>query len=535
MQDVTKLPAWQALAACKPALPPLKDLFAADPRRFEKFSITLPGLLADFSKHPVTEEVRDLLVQLAHEAGLDEQRRDFLSGAPVNVTENRPALHVALRAPAHSALQVAGKNIMPEVQQNLLKMRIFAEAVRNGEWRGHSGRMITDIVNIGIGGSHLGPQLATEALSRYHHPRLTCHYVSNADASDLGRTLRRLSPETTLFIVASKTFTTSETMQNASLARDWLAGHFKGDKASVAAHFVAASTNGDAVRDFGIGIRNMFPFQDWVGGRYSLWSAVGLSTLVMIGPQKFQELLAGAHDMDAHFRDAPFAQNLPVMLALIGIWHRNFLGHAAQAVIPYHSLLRRLPSYLQQLDMESNGKSATRDGSTPSVKTGPIIFGEPGTDAQHIFFQWLHQGPDIVPVDFVAAIETAYEKPAQQNMLLANFLAQSEGLLLGRDDPSLHRRYDGNRPSTTLLLDRLDPHALGMLLALYEHKVFVQGAIWGINSFDQFGVELGKTLARTLEKEIEQASVGLHDSSTRGLLQHVVSRLKKPKEADKAA
>ncbi len=524
MDDVTQLAAWQALDAARRATPALKDMFRDDPERFAKFSVRLPGLLADFSKNPVTDEVRHLLVRLAEEAGLDEKRRAFFAGENVNSTEDRPALHMALRAPAQSVLKAGGQNVVPEVHQTLNRMRSFAEAVRSGAWHGHGGQEITDIVNIGIGGSHLGPQLATEALSFYHHPRLSCHYVSNADASDLARVLARLSPESTLFIVASKTFTTAETMLNAHIARDWVLSHYKGDMEAVSRHFAAASTNGAAVRDFGIAAHNMFPFADWVGGRYSVWSAIGLSTMIMAGPERFSDMLAGANEMDAHFRTAPFEANLPVMLALIGIWHRNFMGYAAQAVIPYHAVLRRLPAYLQQLDMESNGKSVTKGGHPVATATGPLVFGEPGTDAQHVFFQWLHQGTDIAPVDFVAAVDTEFETPPQQKMLLANLLAQAEALMEGNGETAAHKHHPGNRPSTILLFDRLDAQSLGMLMALYEHKVFVQGAIWNVNSFDQWGVNLGKAMAKTLELEMEAGVAGPHDSSTRGLLTHIIAK-----------
>jgi glucose-6-phosphate isomerase len=532
MADITKFPSWRALTAHRQEADfNLKNMFAADHSRFKKFSIVLPGLLADFSRNYLHDETKSLLLSLAEESGLVAARESFFGGKKVNTTESRPALHMALRAPGHAHISIDGRNVMFDVQKTLVNMRIFANAVRNGEWRGYSGKQITDIVNIGIGGSVLGPQLVTEALSGYHHPRLACHYVSNVDASDLARTLLRLSPETTLFIVASKTFTTAETMQNAQLARDWLLSHYQSDDAPVAFHFVAASTNAPAVEAFGIAPSNMFPFQDWVGGRYSVWSSIGLSAMIMAGPDNFSKFLAGAYEMDEHFRKAPLQYNLPVMMALTGLWYRNFLQYPAYAVIPYHAVMRRLPAYLQQLDMESNGKSVTHDGNDVPVRTSPIVFGEPGTDAQHIFFQWLHQGVDVIPVDFIAAIRTPYDTPGQRNMLLANFLAQGEALMMGRENKNEpHRNYTGNRPSTTLLFDTLDPRAMGMLLALYEHKVFVQGVLWGINSFDQWGVELGKTLAQRLEHEIIQQSPGVHDGSTLGLLNHVISRQAKSVE-----
>ncbi len=525
MADITKLTSWRKLHAYRDAMTPdLKGLFAADPDRFQKFSITLPGMLADYSKSVITDELKILLTGLAEEADLAAARDALFAGEKVNFTEKRAVLHMALRAPPDAGFTVDGKDVMPGIHETLAKMRAFAQAVRDGEWRGHSGKPITAIVNIGIGGSSLGPQLATEALSGYHHARLTCHFVSNVDGSDLARVLKNLSPETTLFIVASKTFATAETMLNARMAQNWLLSYYQDDRAAVAAHFVAASTNAQAVAAFGIAPENMFPFQDWVGGRYSVWSSIGLSVMVMVGPDYFSDFLAGAHEMDNHFRTAPFQDNLPVMMALIGVWYRNFMHYPAYAVIPYHATLRRLPAFLQQLDMESNGKSVTRDAVAVPVKTGPIIFGEPGTDVQHSFFQWLHQGSDIVPVDFIAAVKTPDNVPEQANMLLANFLAQSEALMTGRDNADSHRCYKGNRPSTTLLFDALDPRALGRLLAFYEHKIFVQGVLWGINSFDQYGVELGKTLAKALETEIVDKLPGPHDGSTLGLLKYILSR-----------
>lgn len=505
----------------------IKDMFAEDAARFDKMSLRLPGLLADFSKNLMTDETLKLLVQFAKDRGIDDARLRFFGGEKINNTENRAVLHMALRADADDIFNVDGKNVVPEVRDTLDRMADFAEEVRSGTWKGHSGKEISDIVNIGIGGSSLGPQLVTQALSFYHHPRLSAHYVANVEASDLARTLASVNPETTLFIIASKTFTTAETMQNARIARAWLLDHYKGDEAAVAKHFVAASTNAEAVSAFGIATQNMFPFNDWVGGRYSLWSAIGLSCMLIVGAENFRALLAGARAMDQHFKTAPLAENLPVIMALTGFWHRNICGYPALAVIPYHAQLARLPAFLQQLDMESNGKRVDRNGNTVHIPTGPMIFGEPGTDAQHSFFQWLHQGTDIVPVDFIAAVKTPYGNRTQQNMLLANFLAQSAALMGGRDNPDEpHRHFPGNRPSTTLLLDELSPQMLGMLLALYEHKVFVQGMLWQINSFDQWGVELGKVLAKNLEPEIAgDAAVGAHDASTQGLIAHIRAKI----------
>jgi glucose-6-phosphate isomerase len=524
MTDLTTLPLWQNLIQHGQSLSatPLPQLFKEDPKRFSDFSFRLPGMLVDFSKNKITEETRRLLLQLAQERKLESRRDDMFSGVRINNTENRAVLHTALRAPKDKKILVDGKNIVPDIHHILERMGHFAEAVRHGHWRGHSGKEITDIVNIGIGGSSLGPQFATEALTGYHHMRLKAHFVANVEASDLQHILQKLSPETTLFIIASKTFTTQETMQNAMVAREKVLKHFDGDKEAIEKHFVALSTNAEAVRTFGILERNMFPFWDWVGGRYSVWSAIGLSVMLMVGPEHFGEFLAGAHAMDVHFQTAPPDQNIPMLMGLIGLFHRDIMNLPAYAVIPYHSALGRLPAWLQQTDMESNGKSVDASGCTMTVPTGPIIFGEPGTDAQHSFFQWLHQGTDVVPVDFIAAVKTSFGTKAQQNMLLANVLAQSEALMNGQSiEGQPQRFFPGSRPSTMILLDDLSPRTLGMLMALYEHKVFVQGALWGINSFDQFGVELGKGLAKTLEAELNAKATGMHDSSTAGLMQHI--------------
>ncbi|MDE1152363.1 MAG: glucose-6-phosphate isomerase [Micavibrio sp.] len=529
MTDPTKLKAWQNLQShqAQMARSSLKELFAADPARFDKLSLLLPGMLVDFSKHAATPETLHLLAQLAKETGVEALRDAMLAGERINTTENRPVLHTALRAPKDAEILVDGKNVVPDVHKVLEAMGAFATAVRSGAWKGHSGKEITDIINIGIGGSYLGPQMVTAALSHAHHKRLTAHFAANVEASDLERILARVNPETALFIIASKTFTTAETMQNAHIARQWLLAHYKGDEKAVARHFVAASTNTDGVKTFGIAPDNMFPFWDWVGGRYSVWSAIGLSVMLMTGPENFAEFLAGAHDMDRHFAAAPLEANAPVVLALLGLWYRNFFNHPAYAVIPYHACLGRLPAFLQQLDMESNGKGVTRTGERATTPTGPMIFGEPGTDAQHSFFQWLHQGTDVVPLDFIAAATTPYGNAGQQAMLLANIFAQSEALMTGKDNAAEpHRNFTGNRPTTTILLDSLTPRSLGALIALYEHKVFVQGAIWGINSFDQWGVELGKVLAKTLEGELKSGTPGEHDGSTLGLMKYATSRKK---------
>ena len=526
MKDAAYLKNWHTLQDHSEAMSKkhVKDFFAADPGRFNKMSFSLPGMLIDFSKNLLTEETLFLLTGLAKDAGVEAMRDAMLRGDKVNTTENRAVLHTALRAGKDAHITVDGKNVVTDVQDVLGQMRRFADEVHTGVWEGYNGKTITDVVNIGIGGSSLGPQLVTQALAGYRTGPVTCHFVANVEASDLDLKLKPLSPETTLFIVASKTFTTAETMQNARIAREWVLNHYK-DEAAVAKHFVACSTNAEAVKQFGIAPENMFPFWDWVGGRYSVWSAIGLSVMLSVGAEHFMEFLEGAREMDDHFKSAPLEENLPVLMALVGVWHRNFLKYPAYAVIPYHAALARLPAFLQQLDMESNGKSVTRGGQKVAVATGPQVFCEPGTDAQHSFFQWLHQGSDIVPVDFIAAVKTNFGHDNQQNMLLANCLAQSEALMAGRENAEEpHRNFTGNRPSTTILLDELTPRTLGMLLALYEHKVFVQGCIWGINSFDQWGVELGKVLAKTLEEEIKSGKPGPHDSSTLGLLGYVAGK-----------
>jgi glucose-6-phosphate isomerase len=507
------------------AATPLPRLFEKDPARFEKLSFKIPGMLVDFSKNKVTAETVKLLTALARARGLEDKRDDMFDGQKINVTENRAVLHTALRAPKSRKIMVDGKNVVPEVHKTLERMGKFAEAVRHGRWRGHSGKEITDIVNIGIGGSSLGPQFATEALAGFHHMRLKAHFVANVEASDLHQVLQKLSPETTLFIIASKTFTTLETMQNARVTREKVLKHYKGNEKAIEKHFVALSTNVPEAEKFGILPANVFPFWDWVGGRYSVWSAIGLSLMLMIGAEHFGHFLDGARAMDEHFLETPLEKNIPALMGLIGAYHRTALDYPAYAVIPYHSMLKRLPAWLQQVDMESNGKSVDVTGAPVAQPTGPVIFGEPGTDAQHSFFQWVHQGTDTVPLDFIAAVKTPYGTKAQQNMLLANLLAQAEGLMNGRTVPGEPQRFfPGSRPSTTILLDELNPKTLGMLMALYEHRVFVQGVLWNINSFDQFGVELGKVLAKTIEAELNTKAKGKHDGSTAGLMKHIQSK-----------
>ena len=526
--NITSLPAWHALQkhAADTKDRRISELFSQDPTRFDRFSRSLAGLFVDFSKNNICENTLSLLLSFAEQAGFDAARKAFFGGEKINTTENRAVQHMALRAPEGTRVMIDAVDVLPQVRETLAAMGTFAESVRNGAWTGHSGKIITDVVNIGIGGSSLGPQLVAEALAAFHHPRLRAHFVANVEASDLDLTLRAIDPETTLFIVASKTFTTAETMQNAHIARDWLVKHYGGDMAAVEKHFVAASTNRAAVAAFGIAERNMFPFSDWVGGRYSLWSSIGLSIMLLIGSQNFQALLDGAAQMDAHFKNASAAENIPLLMALVGIWHRNFMHLPAYAVIPYHARLKRLPAFLQQLDMESNGKAVTKDGQPVSYATGPTIFGEPGTDAQHSFFQWLHQSPDVVPVDFIGVVKTPYGNVTQQRMLMANMLAQAEALMCGKDGGAEpHRHFTGNRPSTVFLLEALTPENLGMLLAAYEHKVFAQGALWQINSFDQWGVELGKVLAKTIEGDLTAATTAAHDGSTTGLIHRVKSML----------
>lgn len=480
------------------------DLFAQDPQRFEKLSCQLGGLLADFSKNNIDDRALELLIALAEEKNLIASRGDMFNGKPINTTENRAVLHTALRS---------GTNA--EVQDILARMADFAEGLRSGAICGHTGKPFTDIVNIGIGGSYLGPEAVALALEEYRHPRLKLHFVSNVEASSLHYALRDLPLETTLFVVASKTFTTAETMLNARIARDAMVSRFGHSPDVVDKHFIALSTNTEAAAQFGISANRVFPFHDWVGGRFSVWSAIGLPVMMLVGAAHFQDFLAGARAADHHFISAPLRDNIPVLMGLIGVWQRNFCGYTAQACIPYHAGLRRLPAWLQQLDMESNGKHAAH-------KTGSVIFGEPGTDAQHSFFQWLHQGTDIVSIDFIGFVKNNCGTPEQQRVLLANLLAQSEALMTGRPSSTEpHRHFAGNRPSTMLLFDALTPYNLGMLMALYEHKVFVQGVIWGINSFDQWGVELGKVMAKTIESELASTSAGSHDASTTGLMRYI--------------
>jgi glucose-6-phosphate isomerase len=515
--------AFDALEASWQALQPksMRALFAADPKRFDTLSVSLGSLLVDFSKCRITPSILDQLVTLAERAGVAEARRAMFAGERINTTEDRAVLHTALRRLAAGSVILDRRDLMPDIRAVREACFDFAEDIRKGRITGSGGLPFTDVVNIGIGGSDLGPGMAVEALAGFHDgPAL--HFVSNVDGAHLADTLRPLSPATTLIIVASKTFTTIETMTNAQSARNWLV-HRLGERA-VSAHFAAVSTALDKVSAFGITADRTFGFWDWVGGRYSIWSAIGLPLMIAIGSRRFTDFLAGAETMDNHFREAPFRLNLPVLLGLIGVWHRNICGYASRAVIPYAQRLRRFPAYLQQLDMESNGKSVRRDGSPVTTATGPAVWGEPGTNGQHAFFQLLHQGTDIVPVEFLLASQSdAPEMAGHHALLVANCLAQSQALMLGRTleeaGGNPHRVFAGNRPSVTILFRKLDPFTLGLLIALYEHRVFVEATIWGINAFDQWGVELGKELATKLAGPVTTGrGLEILDSSTAGLV-----------------
>ncbi|MBP7787277.1 MAG: glucose-6-phosphate isomerase [Longilinea sp.] len=539
MTRLTHLPSWQKLSRHYQDISQLhmRDLFDQDPRRFERFSVKLGEILFDYSKNRITVETVPLLMELAREAGLDEFIRAMFSGEKINNTEERAVLHVALRNRSNTPVIVDGQDVMPEVNRVLAKMRAFSEAVRSGEWKGYSGEVITDVVNIGIGGSDLGPKMVCEALKPYAHPGLSVHFVSNVDGTDLVETLKRLNPKTTLFLVASKTFTTQETMTNAHSARAWLLKTAHGE-AAVAHHFVAMSTNTDAVTRFGIDPRNMFEFWDWVGGRYSLWSAIGLSIAILLGMDRFEELLDGAHQADVHFRTAPLEQNIPVLMAMLGVWYNNFFGASSHAILPYDQYLVHFPSYFQQGDMESNGKGVTRQGEPVDYPTGPVIWGQPGTNGQHAFYQLIHQGTRLIPCDFLAAANSQNPLGDHHPILLSNYLAQTEALMRGKTAEEARaeleqqgymgdrlntliraKTFPGNRPTNSFLYPRLTPGVLGALIAFYEHKIFTQGVIWDVNSFDQMGVELGKQLARRILPELMDASlITSHDSSTNGLM-----------------
>ncbi len=508
----------------------LRKLFADDAERGTRLTAEAVGIYFDYSKHRVTDETLKLLIQLAKDAGLKERIDAMFRGDKINVTENRAVLHVALRAPRGESIKVDGEDVVPEVHAVLDKMAAFSNRIRNGEWKGHTGRPIRNIINIGIGGSDLGPVMAYEALKHYSQRNLTCRFVSNVDGTDFAEATRDLLAEETLFIISSKTFTTLETMTNAHTARDWALASLKDDKA-VAKHFVAVSTNAAEVSKFGIDTANMFGFWDWVGGRYSMDSAIGLSTMIAIGPENFQEMLAGFHEMDEHFRTAPFEQNLPVLLGLLGIWYNDFFGAQTCPVLPYEQYLKRFPAYLQQLTMESNGKHVCLDGTTVTHQTGPIYWGEPGTNGQHSFYQMIHQGTKLIPCDFIAFLEPLNPLGRHHDLLIANVFAQAEALAFGKtleevkaegapDWLAPHKTFEGNRPSSMFILEKLTPAALGKLVALYEHSVFTQGAIWNIDSFDQWGVELGKALAVKIIPELAPDASGdlRHDSSTSALI-----------------
>ena len=510
----------------------LRTLFANDPARGARLTAEGAGLFLDYSKNRVTDETMHLLVRLADESGLSARIRAMFRGEKINSTENRAALHVALRAPRSASILVDGENIVPQVHAVLDKMAAFANRVRSGEWQGHTGSRIRNVVNIGIGGSDLGPVMAYEALRHYSERALTFRFVSNVDGADFIEATRDLDPAATLFIVSSKTFTTQETMTNAQSARDWLLAGLGGDIKAVAKHFVAVSTNAGMVSAFGIDTANMFGFWDWVGGRYSMDSAIGLSTMIAIGPDNFRALLEGFHQMDEHFRTAPLAQNLPVLLGLLTVWYTDFFNAHTVAVLPYENYLKRFPAYLQQLTMESNGKHVTLDGATVTYDTSPIYWGEPGTNGQHSFYQMIHQGTRLIPCDFIAFAHALTPLGQHHDILVANVFAQAEALAFGKtleqvkaegipDSLAPHRVFEGNRPSNMILADRLTPQTLGRLVALYEHSVFTQGAIWNINCFDQWGVELGKALAQAILPELASPTAAAlkHDSSTNNLIQ----------------
>jgi glucose-6-phosphate isomerase len=533
VKPLTQLPPWKALAAHHQRIRKLhlRELFAKDPKRGNRFTAEAAGLFLDYSKNRVTDQTLKLLFRLAKESGLDNRRNAMFKGEKINLTENRAVLHAALRAPRDATILVDGKNVVPEVHAVLAKMADFSNRVRSGKWTGHTGKRIRNIVNIGIGGSDLGPVMAYEALKHYSDRNLTFRFVSNVDGIDFVEATHDFDPAETLFIVSSKTFTTLETMTNAESARDWLLNGLGGDKSAVAKHFVAVSTNVEKVSAFGIDTANMFGFWDWVGGRYSMDSAIGLSTMLAIGPENFGAMLDGFHQMDEHFRTAPPEKNLPVLMALLVVWYTDFFDAQTIAVLPYEQYLKRFPAYLQQLTMESNGKHVTLSGRQVNYDTSPIFWGEPGTNGQHSFYQLIHQGTRLIPCDFIAFGQALTPLGRHHDMLLANVFAQAEALAFGKTpdqvkaegiSPGLapHRVFEGNRPSNTILAEKLTPEVLGKLVALYEHSVFTQGVIWNINSFDQWGVELGKALAQRIIPELESQSEPKlsHDSSTNNLI-----------------
>lgn len=540
MSQLTQSPAWKALQAHQKIMAQrhMRELFEKDPQRFEKFSLHLNGMLLDYSKNLINDETMQLLLALAEQAGVKRWAEKMFSGEKINTSENRAALHTALRNPSRKPLNLDGKDIRREVQRNLDHMRRFSDAVRSGNAVGHSGKSFTDVVNIGIGGSYLGPLMASEALKPYGSPHLKLHFVSNVDGTHLAETIKPLNPESTLFIVASKSFATQETMLNAHSARQWLLARLPGEAA--AEHFIAITANPKEAAKFGIPVNHVFEMWDWVGGRYSLWSAIGLPVAICIGMDNFNELLAGANLMDEHFLSAPIASNMPIILALLGIWYNNFFGAGTYAVLPYDQYLCFLPVYLQQLEMESNGKRVTREGEPVDYATAPVIWGEAGTNGQHTFYQLMYQGTRLIPADFLASCETHNPLNEHHAVLLSHFFAQSEALMQGRTESEIkadldaqgvtgekseqwakHETFPGNQPSNSILLKKLDPKTLGLLIALYEHKVFVEGVIWNINSFDQCGVEAGKRLAARIRSELSlSGTTGSHDASTNGLINY---------------
>jgi glucose-6-phosphate isomerase len=529
---LTELSAWKALEAHYKEIAPkhLRELFKSDPSRGTKFTAEALGIYLDFSKHRITDETLKLLLNLAEESGLTAKRDAMFAGEKINTTEGRAVLHVALRAPKGESIIVDGVNVVDEVHAVLDHMSAFSEKIRSGEWKGHTGKRIKNIVNIGIGGSDLGPVMAYEALKHYSQRDLTLRFVSNIDGTDFAESTQDLDPEETLFIVASKTFTTLETMTNAGTARAWALAKL-GDEKAIAKHFVALSTNAEAVTKFGIDTANMFGFWDWVGGRYSMDSAIGLSTMIAIGPDNFKALLAGFHAMDEHFKTAPLAKNLPVLMGVLGVWYNNFFGAQTVAVLPYDQYLKRFPAYLQQLTMESNGKHVTIGGEETTYQTGQIFWGEPGTNGQHSFYQLIHQGTKLIPCDIIGFSQTLNPLGKHHDYLMANVFAQAEALAFGKTAEEVkaegtpdwlvsQKVFEGNRPTNTILIDKLTPESLGKLIALYEHMVFTQGTIWQINSFDQWGVELGKKLATAITGDLDGSKHNTHDSSTTTLIEH---------------
>ncbi|MEQ1533094.1 MAG: glucose-6-phosphate isomerase [Sideroxydans sp.] len=547
MSQLLQSPAWRALQAHRQSLSKfsLRQAFADDSKRFEKFSMRFDDILFDYSKNLITSDSLPLLFSLARQCQVEAWRDKMLSGEKINFTEGRAVLHTALRAATnskHAPVLVDGKDVLPAIRHVMEKMRLFSNSVRNGVWRGYSGKPITDIVNIGIGGSYLGPLMVCQALQPYSTPALRAHFVSNVDGADIATQLATLNPETTLFIVASKTFTTQETLMNACSARDWLL-RSAGDNSAVAKHFVALSTNAKAVAAFGIDTANMFEFSEWVGGRYSLWSAIGLSIALYVGMDRFEELLGGGADMDVHFANAPLEQNMPVILALLGVWYRNFYDAATIAMLPYDQSLENFTAYFQQADMESNGKRVDRQGNAVDYATGPVLWGGTGTNGQHAYYQLIHQGSQMIPADFIAPARSQHPLGEHHATLLSNYFAQSEALMRGKTDAEAraelsasgmdeasinmlapHKVFEGNKPTNSILFDKLTPRTLGRLIALYEHKIFVQGVIWNVNPYDQWGVELGKQLAAHILPELRDAqAVTTHDASTNGLINYFKS------------